>query len=53
MTYATQYEAVLAAIAEVRRDGGGVVWICREDCASARGEECDCDPSGIDVPPEQ
>lgn len=51
--YATQYEAVLAAIEELKYDGGGRVWICREDCASAREEECDCNPSSIEVPSNQ
>lgn len=53
MTYLTQYEAVLAAIDEVRRDGGGTVWICRAACATASDGECDCDPSGIEVPATQ
>lgn len=47
----TQYEAVLAAIEELRTTGGGMVWVCREDCASVDPSvECDCDPSGFYVP---
>ena len=48
--YATQYEAVLAAIQTVRQDGGGTVWLCQPDCASAIDEDCDCNPYGIEVP---
>lgn len=43
----SQAEAIEAAIRQVRLEGGGFVWIHREECNGE--EECECDPVEVYV----
>ncbi len=43
--------AILAAVADVAREGGGTVWVHAEDCLhwGDEPEGCTCDPEAIEV----
>lgn len=49
-TFRTQVEAIEDAISDLRRDGGGSMWIHREDCdGDEAGQVCPCDPVEVFV----
>lgn len=43
--FASAADALLLAITDLKRTGGGTVWVHRPDCGGIVGdEECPCDP---------
>lgn len=47
--YDSRQEAILAAMSDVAKEGGGDVWVHQADCAEIDGEDCDCEPERIEV----
>ncbi len=49
--YPDQLAALSAAVDEVRSEGGGTVWLHREDCGESTAiRRCPCDPYPVEVP---
>jgi uncharacterized protein (DUF779 family) len=52
--YLSATDALLVAIAELKKTGGGMVWIHRSDCLDPTdNEECLCYPVSLFVPSDQ
>ena len=50
VNYVDESDAVYDAVSELRREGGGTVWIHRSDCTIVDlTGECPCHPIAIEV----
>jgi hypothetical protein len=49
--YDSEAEALEAGIRQLRAEGGGTIWIHRDDCTAGGDMEgdCPCSPIGIEV----